>query len=111
MRSLIPEIEIGKKYLWKSCPIEDCCPSCGINNGLRKHGRGDLEVYVIDSVSHFYQERPESEFPRCSHCGYIYTIEALEGWYFFEGTSFLSRLVANYGCAPYTQLHPIEGEE
>ena len=94
MQTLIPEIEIGKKYLWRSSPIELLCDTCGANRG---NGRGDfaIECTVIETGN---------TRSRCKSCGAIH--ELMEGWHWVKAVE-----GEEVGYVPYTQLEEIKEEE
>jgi len=96
VEDLIPEIVIGKKYLWKSFPIESECPSCGANLG-NSTGEFEYEVFILDTAIGF--ARPHY----CYKCGI--QLPDIEGWYA------VSTLFGRIGCVPYTQLEEIEESE
>lgn len=95
MMNLIPEIIIGKKYRWRSFPIESLCPKCGYNMG-NGNGNHTVEVVVISS------DMNDTGNNYCQNCGEV--TPHLEGWYAVRCPS---RPFAGTGVVPYTQLEEI----
>lgn len=92
MKMLIPEIEIGKHYLWIIKPIELTCEYCG----YIYHSMADGEQVMV-----FIQGKTSpDERIYCSNCGVSTTLK-YEGWYDVMDSDGI------LWTAPYTQLFPI----
>lgn len=93
---LIPEIGVGKRYLWRSSLIECLCPQCGANQG---NSKGDFTIEVI-----ILSPTIDAELPvYCQNCGHITPSAELEGWYNVKSLD-----NGELGSVPYTQLEEIE---
>ncbi|KKL56340.1 hypothetical protein LCGC14_2246350 [marine sediment metagenome] len=89
---LIPTIEIGKKYLWKSSPIELLCPTCRVNEG-NSMGDFTFECIVLSPTKDFI----------CNSCNVKRS--SPEGWYNVRALD-----NGELGSVPYTQLEPLSKE-
>ncbi len=92
---MVPVIEIGKRYLWKSCPIELLCEYCGVNLG-NSFGDSTIEVIVLKPTS--------DNSAHCTKCHNDWN-GSREGWF-----TVMAIENGEFGSVPYTQLHRIEGE-
>ncbi len=96
--NLIPEIEIGKKYLWRVKPIEDVCKKCGLITGEASNGHINIVLILDPSYSSRYQ---------CERCGFVSEIE--QGWYCCQVLSGDGN-VGVVAVVPYTLLEEIPEE-
>ncbi len=89
--NLIPEIVIGKKYLWRGAVQERVCPGCGYIPGSNSVGQ-QMVVTVVSVPAYI----------RCFKCGARrYDIE---GYY----SCIPQNSRGQYQGIPYTQLEEIE---
>ncbi|KKM47411.1 hypothetical protein LCGC14_1558590 [marine sediment metagenome] len=101
LQNLIPEIEIGRKYLFIPRLIESTCPHCGKNDGKAESSDGTpFEVRVIDTAKDF------KETTYCDNCKKPTDSGQKEGWYAVQRLS----PPFDYGSVPYTQLEEIKEE-
>lgn len=93
--SLIPPIIIGKRYLWKRCLAEVCCPHCGLFYGEQTND-AEFIITIEGSVKDYGGMR-------CSRCHKPMNGE-FEGWYTATVEEYLTAI-------PYPQLSELEGED
>lgn len=94
---LIPEIVIGKRYLWRVGITENVCPECGHISGSKSEFLGqELEVII---------DRPATPtFTLLCICGSVIYKGDSSGWYR------CTRVDDEIGMfVPYTQLTEIAG--
>ena len=98
MLNLIPEIEIGKKYLWRPQPTELVCPNCNepFWSEIQSNSR---EILIM------FKTNQSGLSVYCDVCSALLDM-TLDGWY--SGTIGGGRLLY---VVPSTQLEEIKEED
>lgn len=91
LSDLIPEIEIGKQYLWRMRAMEFICSNCGHMAGSESEGQEHIVTIEGRVEDYGYME--------CAKCGYGMPIN-YSGWY----TCWVDGVL--WGV-PYTQLEEV----
>ncbi len=93
-------IVIGEKYHFESFLIECICPYCGHNLGGGTEVGRKADVIVLATARDYRKENGYEHC--CAGCGR--DLPDQDGWYAVQRLSY----PFDSGCAPYTQLTPIQ---